>query len=87
MTSAIRIVIADDHSVLREGLVALLDSEPDIVVVGQAADGVGRISGIQPDGLEHACQVKDHSGADQSPHGRGGKENPVTAVPHRLGDG
>ena len=39
MTSPIRILLADDHSVLREGLVALLDSEPDIVVVGQAADG------------------------------------------------
>ena len=52
MTSAIRIVIADDHSVLREGLVALLDSEPDIVVVGQAADGVechDRALALRPD--------------------------------------
>lgn len=39
MTSPIRILLADDHSVLRAGLVALLDAEPDIVVVGQAADG------------------------------------------------
>jgi len=40
MTSAIRILLADDHSVLRAGLIALLDSETDIVVVGEAADGV-----------------------------------------------
>ncbi len=40
MTSAIRILLADDHSVLRAGLVALLDAESDIVVVGQAADGL-----------------------------------------------
>lgn len=40
MTSPIRVLLADDHSVLREGLVALLDAESDIVVVGQAADGV-----------------------------------------------
>lgn len=40
MTSPIRILLADDHTVLRAGLVALLDGEPDIVVVGQAADGV-----------------------------------------------
>jgi two-component system, NarL family, response regulator NreC len=40
MTSAIRILLADDHSVLRAGLIALLDAESDIVVVGEAADGV-----------------------------------------------
>ncbi len=40
MSSAIRIMLADDHSVLRAGLIALLDAEPDIVVVGEAADGV-----------------------------------------------
>ena len=39
MTSPIRILLADDHAVLRAGLVALLDGEPDIVVAGQAADG------------------------------------------------
>jgi CheY-like chemotaxis protein len=37
--SAIHIVIADDHSVVREGIVALLKQEPDIEIVGQAADG------------------------------------------------
>lgn len=36
----IRIVIADDHTVLRAGLRALLEAEPDIDVVGEAADGV-----------------------------------------------
>ena len=36
----IRILIADDHTVLRTGLVALLDAESDIAIVGQAADGV-----------------------------------------------
>jgi DNA-binding NarL/FixJ family response regulator len=40
MTSPIRILLADDHSVLRAGLIALLDAEPDIVVVGEAADGL-----------------------------------------------
>ena len=35
----IRIVIADDHNVLRSGLVALLNAEPDLRVVGEATCG------------------------------------------------
>jgi two-component system NarL family response regulator len=35
----IRVVLADDHQMLREGLCALLAKEPDIEVVGQAVDG------------------------------------------------
>ena len=35
----IRIMVADDHGVLRAGLRALLNSEPDFEVVGEAADG------------------------------------------------
>ncbi|VAV97137.1 hypothetical protein MNBD_ACTINO02-2967 [hydrothermal vent metagenome] len=36
----IRIVLADAHVVLRSGLKALLEQEDDLVVVGEAADGV-----------------------------------------------
>ena len=35
----IRILIADDHAVFRDGLRGLLEAEPDFQVVGQAADG------------------------------------------------
>ena len=35
----IRIVLADDHPVVREGLAGMLAAEPDLIVVGQAADG------------------------------------------------
>ncbi len=35
----IRVVIADDHRVVREGLCYLLGQEPDIEVAGEAADG------------------------------------------------
>jgi len=34
-----RLVVADDHATVREGLVRILQSEPDFAVVGQAADG------------------------------------------------
>lgn len=35
----IRVLLADDHSVLRSGLRLLLDAQPDMEVVGEAADG------------------------------------------------
>jgi two-component system, NarL family, response regulator len=38
-TKVIRVLIADDHPVVREGLVTILKSEKDIEVVAEAADG------------------------------------------------
>ena len=38
-TSKIRILIADDHALFREGLRSLLELQPDFEVVGEAADG------------------------------------------------
>ena len=35
----IRILLADDHTVVRDGLRALLEKQPDMTVVGEAADG------------------------------------------------
>ena len=35
----VRVVLADDHRILREGLVGVLGTEPDIIVVGEAGDG------------------------------------------------
>lgn len=35
----IRILVADDHPMLREGLVAVLSTQPDFEVVGESADG------------------------------------------------
>jgi DNA-binding NarL/FixJ family response regulator len=40
MPSPIKVVIADDHETLREGLKILLEFEDDIEVVGEARDGV-----------------------------------------------
>lgn len=38
-TTPIRILIVDDHSVVRKGLLNLLEDEPDIEIVGEASDG------------------------------------------------
>jgi DNA-binding NarL/FixJ family response regulator len=35
----VRILLADDHTIFRAGIRALLENEPDIVVVGEAEDG------------------------------------------------
>lgn len=35
----IQVLIVDDHPIVREGLVAILEEEPDIEIVGQAEDG------------------------------------------------
>ena len=39
MGSKIRVLLADDHTVLREATAELVDHQPDMVVVGQAATG------------------------------------------------
>ncbi len=39
MPNPIRLILADDHAVMREGLAALLEDEPDLKVVGQAGSG------------------------------------------------
>ncbi len=40
----IRILLADDHAVVREGLKALINSQPEIEVVGEASDGPTAVS-------------------------------------------
>jgi two-component system, NarL family, response regulator LiaR len=50
----IRVVIADDHRVVRDGLCYLLSQEPDIEVVGEAGDGeqaLGVVRAVRPDVL------------------------------------
>ena len=49
---AIRIVVADDHEVVRAGFAALLDTQPDFSVLGTAADGAEAVSAcrsLRPD--------------------------------------
>jgi DNA-binding NarL/FixJ family response regulator len=43
MSDRIRILVVDDHHVVRQGLVALLNIMPDVEVVGEASDGLQAI--------------------------------------------
>lgn len=52
MTDKIRILIADDHAIVREGLRALLATEPDLELVAEATDGVQAVDkarALKPD--------------------------------------
>ena len=40
MTTSVRILIADDHPIFRDGLKRLLESESDLKVIGEACDGI-----------------------------------------------
>ncbi len=74
--SQIRVLIVDDHVIVREGIRALLEVQPDIEVVAEATNGeeaVSKTKEIQPDivlmditmpgmnGLEATHQIKQHS--------------------------
>lgn len=65
--SKIRLVIADDHAVLRESLAALLNTQPDFLVEGTAANGQQALELVQqhpPDVLVLDLFMPDFDGFD-----------------------
>lgn len=65
MANPIRLIIADDHPVVREGLRAVLDSEADVEVVGEAGDGreaLQLVESLQPDLVLMDLQMPDMDG-------------------------
>jgi DNA-binding NarL/FixJ family response regulator len=41
------VVVVDDHAIMRDGLIAILDAEPDVEVIGTACDGRSAVEAIR----------------------------------------
>ncbi len=64
---AIRIVVADDHQVVRTGFAALLDTQPDFTVVGTACDGLQAVRigrELRPDVVLMDVRMPDMDGIE-----------------------
>ena len=63
----IRILLADDHAILRDGIRSLLNAEPDLEVVGEAAhgrDAVDRATELLPDVALLDCSMPELTGVE-----------------------
>jgi len=67
MTEPITILIADDHTLFRDGLKALFDSVVDMAVIGEAANGaeaIAQAEQLQPDVLLMDIQMPNTNGIE-----------------------
>ncbi len=63
----IRVLLVDDHAMLRAGFRTILDTQPDITVVGEAATGaeaVAQASTLRPDVITMDVQMPDMDGIE-----------------------
>jgi DNA-binding NarL/FixJ family response regulator len=69
MSGRIRILIVDDHPIVRSGLASVLSSQPDFDVVGEASDGqqaVAEASRLAPDLVLMDLRMPVRNGVDAS---------------------
>jgi DNA-binding NarL/FixJ family response regulator len=79
----IKILLADDHPVVREGLRGMLSAESDIEVVGEAASGaeaVALFAALRPDVILMDLRMPGGDGVDAIAKIRAGHENDVKII-------
>jgi two-component system response regulator NreC len=91
MISPIRVLIADDHTIVRSGVRLLLEAEPDIHVVGEALDGTEAVSladKLNPDVILMDIAMPGMDGMDATSHIKQGHPNIYVLVltMHRTDD-
>jgi DNA-binding NarL/FixJ family response regulator len=67
MSGVIRILVADDHPIVRDGLAAVLNTQPDFAVVGEAGSGaetVRQVATLAPDVLLLDLAMPDGDGVE-----------------------
>jgi DNA-binding NarL/FixJ family response regulator len=78
MNTPIRILVADDHPVVRDGLVAMLGTQSDFEVVGGAATGpeaVQEVMAVQPDVMLLDLEMPEMDGVKVLQHLRQENQN------------
>lgn len=68
-TEKIKLLIADDHAILRQGLKRILEAESDMTVVGEAASGseaVRRTKQLKPDVVIMDISMPDQDGIEST---------------------
>jgi DNA-binding NarL/FixJ family response regulator len=77
----IRVFLVDDHPIVRSGLRALVDAEPDMKVIGEAADGLTALEAVaaaQPDVVVMDLSLPKLGGAEATERLKA--ENPAIRV-------
>jgi DNA-binding NarL/FixJ family response regulator len=66
-STPIRVLLVDDHAMLRAGFRTILDTQPDITVVGEAATGaeaIAQATALRPDVITMDVQMPDMDGIE-----------------------
>lgn len=82
-SQTVRIVIADDHPIFRDGLRRLLETEPDLKVIGEASDGSEAVKlarQLKPDILLLDLAMPKHPGLEALRDLSTGSASPVRVI-------